>query len=54
MHGNRSLAGRSDQDRDTGPAYWPVMVLVLGGVLTFFWIGFLLWAAFQLLDWAFG
>ena len=40
---------------DTGRGlafYWPVLVLVIGGLLTAAWIGGLLWAAFQFLSWA--
>ncbi len=66
MRRNLSLVEAFKQDRDTSPEQhrdtspeqpvepWAVMVLALGGTLTFVWIGFLLWAAFHLLDWAFG
>jgi hypothetical protein len=44
-----------DRDQDTAPQQqlfaWAVFVLMLGGVLTVAWIGFLLWLAFQLGSW---
>ncbi len=66
MRRNLSLIDTFKQDRDTSTGqhrdasseqsvdHWTVMVLALGGTLTLVWIGFLLWAAFQLLDWASG
>ncbi len=58
MRKNLSLVEVFRQDRDTSPEQpvepWAVMVLALGSTLTFVWIGFLLWAALQFLDWAFG
>ena len=59
MRENLSLVDAFEQEQDTAPRerrpdFWPVMALVLGGGLTFAWIGFLLWAAFHLLVWAFG
>ena len=29
---------------------WPILFVAFGGVLTLAWIGFLLWAAFKLLE----
>ncbi len=59
MHGNQFPVEAKQDQADTaatepGPDLWAVMVLALGGVLTFAWVVFLLWAAFQFLDWAFG
>ena len=58
MRENLSLVDAFNQDQDTPTkrrhGSWIIMALVLGGVLTFAWIGFLLWAAFWLLLWAFG
>ena len=53
-----SLIEAIKQDRDTSTNWgvdpWAMMVLVLGGLLTFVWISFLLWAALRALEWAFG
>ena len=58
MHGNLSLIeakqGQPDTSTEPRPDLWAMMVLVLGGGLTFVWICFLLWAAFHFLDWTFG
>ena len=58
MRENLSLVDAFKQEQDTPTERprdsWPVMALVLVGGLTFAWIGFLLWAAFHLLIWAFG
>ncbi len=59
MHGNLLPIEAKQDQADTaatepGPDLWVMMGLALGGVLTVVWIGFLLWAAFLFLDWAFG
>ena len=58
MHGNLSLieAKQDQADTSTEPSSdpWVMMVLAFGGMLTFVWICFLLWAALRALEWAFG
>ncbi len=58
MRRNQSLTEAFEQDQDTPTERrlvpWTVMVVALGAAITIAWLGFLLWGAFQLLDWAFG
>jgi hypothetical protein len=51
MRGNLSRREKPDQDRHV---WMQSHVLLLGSALiTLAWIGFLLWAAIQILSWAF-
>ncbi len=56
MRRNPSHIEQFDGDRDTESEQegdlWSLLVLLLGGVLTCAWIGFLFWAVFR--QWAFG
>lgn len=52
-----TLGQESNQKRSTVSKLtrvdWIVSMLALGGVLTMAWIGFLLWVAFKVMEWAF-
>lgn len=59
MHENLSpIEAKQGQGWDTSkeprPDPWVMMGLAFGGVLTFVWLCFLLWAALRILEWAFG
>ena len=48
---NENKTPERDPDHKSWADYWPVLMLVVGGVLTLAWTGFLLWAAIQAVSW---
>jgi hypothetical protein len=56
MHGYLSRQDTPAQDQDGAERrsrlVWPILVLVLGGVLTLGWIGLVVWISSQVVGWA--